>query len=545
MLTDIEIAQNADMKPITEIAHSLGIDNDDIEPYGHYKAKLSENLFKKLDSEPDGKLILVTAINPTPAGEGKTTVSVGLAEAMSLTGRKTVLALREPSLGPVFGIKGGAAGGGYSQVVPMEDINLHFTGDMHAITAANNLLCAVIDNHMQQGNALRIDQRRIMFRRCMDMNDRALRNVIVGLGGKINGIPREDGFQITVASEIMAILCLASDLADLKKRFGNILVAYNIDGEPVYARDLGVDGAMTALMKDALKPNLVQTLENNPALIHGGPFANIAHGCNSIIATDLALKLADYVVTEAGFGSDLGMEKFFDIVCSKFDLKPKLVVLVVTINALKIHGGVAYEDITKNNVEAVLSGTENLRHHLHNISCYNVDSVISINVHDSDTKEEINALTSYLDDLNIKYALNTSFKDGQDGSINLSKLVIDKIDDSNSDFKPIYTDDMDLYKKIEIISKNMYLSDSVIYTDEVKKQLDELKGTRYSNYKICISKTPMSISDDPKLINAPHNVLHINSLRVFHGAKFIVPMSGSIIAMPGLNKNPRGKNMKD
>ena len=530
------------MENIIDIAKKINIDEKDLEIYGNDKAKIDYTNYKNFTRK--GNLILVTAITPTKAGEGKTTTAISLVDGLNKLKKKAVVTLREPSLGPVFGLKGGGTGGGKAIIIPEEDINLHFTGDIHAITSINNLIAAFIDNEIFQNSPLNLNPDRICFSRCLDVNDRSLREIETCLSSK-SGPKHKSTFVITSASEIMACFTLAKDLDDFVNKVNDILIGYSFDNKPHYVKELHLENAIKKLARHAIKPNIVQTLYGSPCLIHGGPFANIAHGCNSIIATDLALKLADYVVTEAGFGSDLGMEKFFDIVCSKFDLKPKLVVLVVTINALKIHGGVAYEDITKNNVEAVLSGTENLRHHLHNISCYNVDSVISINVHDSDTKEEINALTSYLDDLNIKYALNTSFKDGQDGSINLSKLVIDKIDDSNSDFKPIYTDDMDLYKKIEIISKNMYLSDSVIYTDEVKKQLDELKGTRYSNYKICISKTPMSISDDPKLINAPHNVLHINSLRVFHGAKFIVPMSGSIIAMPGLNKNPRGKNMKD
>lgn len=540
MLTDIEIAQNADMKPITEIAHSLGIDNDDIEPYGHYKAKLSENLFKKLDSEPDGKLILVTAINPTPAGEGKTTVSVGLAEAMSLTGRKTVLALREPSLGPVFGIKGGAAGGGYSQVVPMEDINLHFTGDMHAITAANNLLCAVIDNHMQQGNALRIDQRRIMFRRCMDMNDRALRNVIVGLGGKINGIPREDSFQITVASEIMAILCLASDLADLKKRFGNILVAYNIDGEPVYARDLGVDGAMTALMKDALKPNLVQTLENNPALIHGGPFANIAHGCNSVRATKLALKLGDYCITEAGFGSDLGAEKFFDIKCRFAGLKPSCTVIVATIRALKYNGGVPKNELTEENTEALSKGMANLKVHIENMRKFGVPAVVAINRFHTDTDAEIKIIKDFCKEMNIEVSLAEVFSHGGEGGRELADMVCRTIENNpENNFAPIYDEKLPLKEKIETVAKEIYRADGVVYTQKAEKALAEIEKLGFSDVPVCIAKTQYSLSDDPSKLGKPENFkITVRDVKISAGAGFAVVYTGDVMTMPGLPKAP-------
>ena len=423
MLSDIEIAQNAEMKKVYEIAAGLGLSEDDLEPYGHYKAKISESVYTKLADKEDGKLILVTAINPTPAGEGKTTVSVGLADAMNKIGKKTVLALREPSLGPVFGMKGGAAGGGYAQVVPMEDINLHFTGDMHAITAANNLLCAMIDNHLQQGNELKIDQRRILFKRCMDMNDRALRNILIGLGGKANGVPREDGFNITVASEIMAILCLASDIADLKERLGNILVAYNTSGEPVYAREIGACGAMTALLKDALKPNLVQTLENNPAFIHGGPFANIAHGCNSVRATKLALKLGDYTVTEAGFGSDLGAEKFMDIKCRAAGLKPSCVVLVATIKALKYNGGVHKEDLSKENMWALEKGIVNLRTHIENMHKYHVPVVVAINRFASDTEAEVAFVRDFCSEMGVEVSMCEVFAKGSEGGVDLAQKV--------------------------------------------------------------------------------------------------------------------------
>lgn len=469
MLSDIEIAHGAKMKPITEIAAGLGIENEDIEPYGHYKAKLSEALYEKLADKDDGKLILVTAINPTPAGEGKTTVSVGLAQAMHKIGRNAVLALREPSLGPVFGIKGGAAGGGYSQVVPMEDINLHFTGDMHAITSANNLLCAAVDNHLQHGNELGIDQRRILFKRCLDMNDRALRNIIAGLGGKINGIPREDGFQITVASEVMAILCLASNIDDLKKRLGNILVGYKYSGEPVYARELGVQGAMTALLKDALKPNLVQTLENTPALIHGGPFANIAHGCNSIRATKLALKLGDYCVTEAGFGSDLGAEKFFDIKCRFGGLKPECVVLVATIRALKYNGGIPKSDLQEENTDALCRGIVNLGVHIENMKKFGVPVVVAINRFYTDTENEIRIVEEFCKNAGVESSMTEIFAKGGDGGKDLASKVISTIENKSSEFKPIYDEKLSIKEKLDIIADEIYRADGVVYTAEAEK----------------------------------------------------------------------------
>ncbi|MGN1109374.1 MAG: formate--tetrahydrofolate ligase, partial [Oscillospiraceae bacterium] len=453
MLTDIEIAQQAKMKKISEIAANLGIAEEETEPYGHYKAKLSQKLFNRLADKPDGKLILVTAINPTPAGEGKTTTSVGLCEAMNKIGKKSILALREPSLGPVFGIKGGAAGGGYSQVVPMEDINLHFTGDMHAITAANNLLAALMDNHIQQGNALGIDVRRILFKRCLDMNDRALRNCVIGMGGKVNGIPREDHFQITVASEIMAVLCLASDLDDLKKRLGNILVAYTYSGEPVFARDLKAVGAMTALLKDAINPNLVQTLEGNPAIIHGGPFANIAHGCNSVRATKLALKLCDYTITEAGFGSDLGAEKFFDIKCRFAGLKPDCTVLVATIRALKYNGGVAKADLTKENVEALKKGIVNLGVHIENLRKFGVPVVVAINHFYTDTDAEIAIVREFCEKMGAKVAFSDVFLKGGEGGIELANKVLETLENKESHFHPLYADELSLKEKIETISR--------------------------------------------------------------------------------------------
>lgn len=541
MLTDIEIAQGAKMKRITEVASALGIDSEDIEPYGHYKAKLSEELFTKLSSEPDGKLILVTAINPTPAGEGKTTVSVGLAEAMAKINKKTVLALREPSLGPVFGIKGGAAGGGYSQVVPMEDINLHFTGDMHAITAANNLLCAVMDNHMQQGNALRIDQRRIMFKRCMDMNDRALRNIIVGLGGKINGVPREDGFQITVASEIMAILCLASDLDDLKKRFGSILVAYNLDGEPVYARDLGVDGAMTALMKDALKPNLVQTLENNPALIHGGPFANIAHGCNSVRATKLALKLGDYCITEAGFGSDLGAEKFFDIKCRFAGLEPSCVVLVATIRALKYNGGIPKTELTNENVDALKKGIVNLQTHIENMKKFGVPVVVAINKFHTDSDAEIAVIKEFCEKMNVEVSLTEVFAKGGEGGIDLAEKVCSAIENKSSEnkFAQIYDVKLSIKEKVETIAKEIYRADGVVYTSQAEKAIKEIEKLGFTETPVCIAKTQYSLSDDPTKLGKPENFkITVRDVKLSAGAGFVVVYTGDVMTMPGLPKAP-------
>ncbi len=539
MLTDIEIAQSADMKPITEIADKLGIDKEYIEPYGHYKAKLSEKLFEKLSDRPDGKLILVTAINPTPAGEGKTTVSVGLTEAMAETGRKAVLALREPSLGPVFGIKGGAAGGGYSQVVPMEDINLHFTGDMHAITSANNLLCAVIDNHMHHGNELRIDQRRIMFKRCLDMNDRALRNTIAGLGGKINGIPREDSFQITVASEVMAILCLASDLDDLKRRFGNILVAYNLDGEPVYARDLGVEGAMTALMKDALKPNLVQTLENNPALIHGGPFANIAHGCNSVRATKLALKMGDYCITEAGFGSDLGAEKFFDIKCRFAGLKPSCVVIVATIRALKYNGGVPKAELSQENIEALEKGIVNLKTHIENMKKFGVPAVVAINKFHTDTENEIAVIKKVCAELNVECSMCEVFAKGGKGGVELADKVCKVIDETPSSFAPLYSTELSIKEKIETIAKEIYRADGVVYTAQAEKSIAEIEKLGFSDVPVCVAKTQYSLSDDPTKLGKPENFkITVRDVKISAGAGFAVIYTGDVMTMPGLPKNP-------
>lgn len=543
MLTDIEIAQGAKMKKITEIAEQIGISQDDLEQYGQYKAKVSEAVYKKLENRPDGKLILVTAINPTPAGEGKTTVSVGLAQAMAKTGRKAMLALREPSLGPVFGIKGGAAGGGYSQVVPMEDINLHFTGDMHAITAANNLICAMLDNHMQQGNELRIDSRRVIFKRCLDMNDRALRNTIIGLGGKINGVPREDGFQITVASEIMAILCLASDLDDLKKRISNILVAYNLDGEPVFAGQLGVQGAATALLKDALKPNLVQTLENNPVFIHGGPFANIAHGCNSVRATKLALKLGDYCITEAGFGSDLGAEKFFDIKCRFAGLKPSCVVLVATIRALKYNGGVPKTELTEENVEALKKGIVNLKTHIENMKKFGLPVVVAINRFHTDSDAEIAVIRETCEELSVEVSLTEIFAKGGEGGKDLADKVCSTIERAERNgeisFAPIYDEKLPVKEKLGIIAREIYRADGVVFTAQAEKSLKEIETLGFSGLPVCVAKTQYSLSDNPALLGKPENFsIKVRDLKVSAGAGFIVAYTGDIMTMPGLPKQP-------
>ena len=547
MLTDIEIARSAQMKRISEIAAGLGIEENDIEPYGHYKAKLSESLYSKLAFREDGKLILVTAINPTPAGEGKTTVSVGLADAMRKIGKKAVLALREPSLGPVFGIKGGAAGGGYAQVVPMEDINLHFTGDMHAITAANNLLCAMIDNHMQQGNELKIDQRRIMFKRCMDMNDRVLRNVIVGLGGKPNGVPREDSFNITVASEIMAILCLATDLADLKERIGNILVAYNLKGEPVFAKELGACGAMTALLKDALKPNLVQTLENTPAFIHGGPFANIAHGCNSIRATKLALKLGDYCVTEAGFGSDLGAEKFLDIKCRYGGLTPACVVLVATIKALKYNGGVQKADLAKENMWALEKGIVNLQTHIENMHKYRIPVVVAINRFHTDTEEEVKFVEKFCADLGVEVSMCEVFAKGGSGGTDLAQKVCETIDmcaDNELGFKKLYSSEASIKEKIETIATEIYRADGVTYTPQAEKAIREIEGLGFRELPVCVAKTQYSLSDNPALLGKPKNFrITVRDAKLSSGAGFVVIYTGDIMTMPGLPKAPAALNI--
>lgn len=547
MLTDIEIAQNAKMKKITEIAAELGISDEFLEPYGHYKAKISESFYSSLAFREDGKLILVTAINPTPAGEGKTTVSVGLAEAMGKIGKKAVLALREPSLGPVFGIKGGAAGGGYAQVVPMEDINLHFTGDMHAITAANNLLCAMLDNHIQQGNELRIDQRRILFKRCLDMNDRALRNIVVGLGGKANGVPREDGFNITVASEVMAILCLATDLADLKERLGNILVAYDMDGQPVFAEQLGCTGAMTALLKDALKPNLVQTLENNPTFIHGGPFANIAHGCNSVRATKLALKLGDYCITEAGFGSDLGAEKFFDIKCRAAGLSPACVVLVATIRALKYNGRVPRNELAKENMWALEKGIVNLKTHIENMHKYHVPVVVAINRFDTDTEAEIEFVKNFCDEMGVEVSMCEVFAKGGEGGKDLAEKVCETISltaDNDEHFRPLYAAELSIKDKVEKIAREIYRADGVNYTPQAEKAIKEIEAIGFRDIPVCIAKTQYSLSDNPALLGKPKGFnITVRDARVSSGAGFVVIYTGDILTMPGLPKAPSALNI--
>ncbi len=538
MLTDIEIAQGAKMLPITKIAEKMGLDADLIEPYGKYKAKLPKELFEKVKDNEDGKLILVTAINPTPAGEGKTTTSIGLGQAMHKIGKNAVLALREPSLGPVFGVKGGAAGGGYAQVVPMEDINLHFTGDMHAITSANNLLCAAIDNHLQQGNELGIDQRRILFKRCLDINDRALRYVNVGLGGKVNGIPREDGFIITVASEIMAILCLADDIFDLKYRLGNILVAYKYDNSPVYARDIGVHGAMAVLLKDAINPNLVQTLENTPAIIHGGPFANIAHGCNSVRATKYALKLGDYCITEAGFGSDLGAEKFLDIKCRFAGLKPDCIVLVATVRALKYNGGIKKENLAEENTEALRKGIVNLEKHIENMLSYGVPLVVAINRFHTDSEEELAVIEECCKKHGCDFALSEVFAKGGEGGIDLAEKVIAACEKENS-FKFLYDEKKPLKEKIETIAKNIYGADGVVYTANAEKNLAEIARLGFEEIPVCIAKTPLSLTDDPTKLGRPENfVITVKEVKLSAGAGFAVVLTGDIMTMPGLPKKP-------
>jgi formate--tetrahydrofolate ligase len=536
MLSDIEIAQSTKIRQINDIAVSLGIDTEYLEHYGKYKAKLSEELFEKVKDHKSGKLILVTAINPTPAGEGKTTTTVGLGQAMAKIGQKAIITLREPSLGPVFGVKGGAAGGGYAQVMPMEDINLHFTGDMHAITSANNLLCAVIDNHLNHGNELAIDTNRIFFKRCLDMNDRALRSIVVGLGGKVNGVTREDGFIITVASEVMAIVCLAVDIDDLKKRLGNILVAYKSNGCPVYCRDLKVHGAMTALLKDAIKPNLVQTLEGTPAIMHGGPFANIAHGCNSVRATTLALKLADYCITEAGFGSDLGAEKFFDIKCRAAGLTPSAVVLVATIRALKYNGGVLKEHLKQENIEALKKGADNLRAHISNLRKFGVPVVVAINKFETDTEQEIEVVKSICKEENADFALSEVFEKGGMGGIELANKVCDAAD-KQSNFMPLYELDTTVEQKIETIATKIYGADGVDFCPAAKKSIKDINMLGYGNLPVCIAKTQVSLSDNPSLLGRPTGFrLNVRDCRLSSGAGFIVVLTGDIMTMPGLPK---------
>ena len=539
MLSDIQIAQQTPCLPITEIAKKLNIEVDDLEMYGKYKAKLPLSLNKKYADRENGKLILVTAINPTPAGEGKTTITVGLGQAMNKIGKNACIALREPSMGPVFGVKGGAAGGGYSQVIPMEDINLHFTGDMHAITAANNLLCAIIDNHMQQGNDLRIDQRRILFKRCLDMNDRALRNVIVGLGGKVNGVPREDGFMITVASEIMAILCLATDIEDLKTRLGNILVAYTLDNQPVYAKDLNAVGSMAALLKDAIKPNLVQTLENTPAIMHGGPFANIAHGCNSVTATKLALKLADYCITEAGFGADLGAEKFLDIKCRYAGLKPECIVVVATIRALKYNGGVARADLQEENVEALKKGIVNLKTHIENMRKYNVPVVVAINKFHTDTDAEIAYIKEFCEEMKVPVSLAEVFAKGGEGGMDLAEKVCAVIDEGKADFAPLYDEKLSIKEKLNTIAKEIYRADGVIFTAAAEKAIKDIEALGQDKLPVCVAKTQYSLSDDPTKLGKPENfTMTVREVKLSAGAGFIVALTGDIMTMPGLPKVP-------
>ena len=546
MLTDIEIAQQTEMKPIADIAADLGVQANELEPYGRFKAKLNEALFRRMEDQPNGKLILVTAINPTPAGEGKTTTTIGLGEAMARIGKKAVIALREPSLGPVFGIKGGAAGGGYAQVVPMEDINLHFTGDMHAITSANNLLCAMLDNHLQQGNTLGIDPRRVLIKRCLDMNDRALRNIVVGLGGKVNGVPREDGFVITVATEVMAILCLADSLADLKRRLGSILVAYTYDNRPVFARDLQAEGAMAALLRDAIQPNLVQTLENTPAIVHGGPFANIAHGCNSVRATKLALKLGDYCITEAGFGSDLGAEKFLDIKCRLAGLAPDCIVVVATVRALKYNGGVAKADLAAENVEALERGIVNLQAHVANMRKYGVPVVVAINRFHTDTEAEIRVIDDCCRELGVPYALSEAFAKGGEGAVPLAETVVSEIDRTEGErhFAPLYADGLTVEEKIETIAHEIYGADGVVYAPAAKKALPDIKALGGDKLPVCIAKTQYSLSDNAALLGRPTGfTVTIRDLRLSNGAGFVVAYAGDIMTMPGLPKAPAAQKI--
>lgn len=544
MLSDIEIAQQAKMQKITEVAAKLGISEDDIELYGKYKAKLSYDLIRRVKDKKDGKLILVTAITPTPAGEGKSTTTVGLAQGLAKLGKKVIVALREPSLGPCMGIKGGAAGGGYSQVVPMEDINLHFTGDFHAITSAHMLLAAMLDNHIQQGNALNIDPRRIAWKRVVDMNDRELRNIVVGLGGKAHGVPRQDGFDITVASEVMAILCLASSLHDLKERLAKIIVAYDYSGNPVTAGQIKAQGAMAALLKDAVKPNLVQTLENVPAIIHGGPFANIAHGCNSVMATQTGMKLADYTITEAGFGADLGAEKFFDIKCRYAGLKPDATVIVATVRALKMHGGVPKTELKTPNVEAVKKGLVNLEKHIENVKKFGVPCVVAINIFAQDTAEELEAVREHCAKHGVNVALSDVFAKGGEGGIDLAKEVIALADSGESKFAPIYPLEMSLKGKIETIAKEIYGADGVNYTKEADKALKEFEELGYGNLPICMAKTQYSFSDDPALLGRPSGFkITIRNCRIAAGAGFIVVLTGDVMTMPGLPKVPAAEKI--
>ena len=541
--SDIEIAQECTMQPITAIAEKAGIDDKYLEQYGKYKAKIDYNLLKDTNAE-DGKLILVTAINPTPAGEGKTTTSVGLVDGLSRIGKKAMVALREPSLGPVFGVKGGAAGGGYAQVVPMEDINLHFTGDFHAIGAANNLLAAMIDNHIFQGNALNIDPRKITWKRCVDMNDRQLRNVVDGLGGKTNGMPREDGYDITVASEIMAILCLANDMADLKERLGKIIVAYNMGREPVTAKDLNAVGAMAALLKDAIKPNMIQTLEHTPAFVHGGPFANIAHGCNSVRATTTALKLADYVITEAGFGADLGAEKFFDIKCRYAGLKPSCVVLVATVRALKYNGGVPKTELTNENIEALEKGIVNLKTHIENMHKFGVPVVVAINRFHTDTEAELAVIERVCGEMGVEFSLAEIFAKGSEGGIDLAEKVCKTIETKPSEFKPLYDEKLPIKDKLDILAKEIYRANGVIYTKQAEKAIKEITDLGFGDIPVCVAKTQYSLSDDPTKLGKPENYeITVRDVRLSAGAGFVVAYTGDIMTMPGLPKKPAAYNI--
>ncbi len=542
--SDIEIAQEAVMENIASVAAKVGISSDDLEMYGKYKAKISDDVFKKLDNKQDGKLILVTAINPTPAGEGKTTISIGLTEALCKMGKNAVAALREPSLGPCFGIKGGAAGGGYAQAVPMEELNLHFTGDFHAITAANNLLAAMLDNHIMHGNELRIDTKRVVWKRCMDMNDRALRNIVIGLGNKTDGVVREDHFIITVASEIMAILCLAEDMADLKKRLSKIIVAYNMDGNPVTASDLKAVGSMAALLKDAIHPNMIQTLENTPVLIHGGPFANIAHGCNSVRATKLALKLGDYAVTEAGFGADLGAEKFMDIKCRLSGLSPDAVVIVATVKALKYNGGVPKDQLGKENLEAVKKGIVNLDKHIENIKKFGVPVVVTLNSFITDTEAEYQFIKEHCEALGCEFALSSVWAKGGEGGLELAGKVLETLDNKISDFKPIYKDEASLKDKIETVAKEIYGAASVSYSDAASKELKHIEEMGFGNLPVCMAKTQYSLSDNPSLFGRPEGFdLNVRDVYVNAGAGFVVVLTGKILTMPGLPKSPAAERI--
>ena len=544
MKSDIEIAQEAELVHIKEVAEKLGINEDELEFYGKYKAKISDELWESVKDREDGKLVLVTAINPTPAGEGKTTTSIGLGEAMALLGKKAVLALREPSLGPCFGIKGGAAGGGYAQVVPMEDLNLHFTGDFHAITSANNLLAALLDNHIQQGNQLGIDPRQVVWKRCMDMNDRALRNIVIGLGSKMDGMVREDHFIITVASEIMAVLCLADNMEDLKRRLGRIIVAYSFDGNPITADDLHATGSMAGLLKDAIKPNLIQTLEHNPAIVHGGPFANIAHGCNSVRATKTALKLGDIAITEAGFGADLGAEKFFDIKCRKAGLKPDAVVLVATIRALKYNGGVPKADLAKEDLESLKKGIVNLEKHIENLQKFGVPVVVTLNSFVTDTKEEIAFVENFCKERNCEFALSEVWEKGGEGGIELAKKVLDTLDHKEAHFKPLYDDEMSLMDKIKTIATEIYGADDVTYSKAALKELKHIEEMGMGNFPVCMAKTQYSLSDDASKLGRPTGfTVNVREVYVSAGAGFVVAITGSIMTMPGLPKVPAANNI--